>query len=601
MTLAIEDYALIGDCFSAALVGRDGSVDWLCLPRFDSPSVFGALLGDEENGRWQLAPAEASASDGHGVTAERRYDGAGFTLVTTWTTPSGVVEVTDVMPVGDRRVDVVRRVRGVTGTVELEQELRLRFDYGATVPWVSQHRDATPPEIVAIAGPNAAVLRGPALRGSDHKHTGRFTVSAGETVDVVLTWFPSHHELPPPLDVEAALDATRRWWSGWLDGCTHPDDGPYHEAVLRSMLVLRVLTLETTGGIVAAATTSLPEAFGGERNWDYRFVWLRDASLAIDVLARHGFEGEVAKWQQWMLRAIAGDPADVQIMYGLGGERDLPERELTSLPGYQGASPVRIGNAASEQFQADVIGEVMLAFSTARDAGVAETPVSWGLQRALLEHLEKVWRTPDQGIWEIRGEARAFTHSRAMAWAAFDRGVEAVQKHGMRGPAQRWAQVRDDIRADIDAHHVDAATGAFVQFAGAAHVDAALLQLPQVGFCAPDDPRMLATVARIEGELVHHGLVDRYVTETGVDGLPPGENPFLACSLWLAEQYARSGRRDEASALIDRVLGIANDVGLISEEYDPVARRQAGNTPQALSHLALVRAVDALSDAELTR
>jgi len=595
MSLAIEDYALIGDCFTAGLVGRDGSIDWLCLPRFDSPSVFAALLGDEEHGRWLLAPTAAEA------TSTRRYDGAGFTLVTSWSTPGGEVEVTDFMPVGRGRVDVVRRVRGIRGTVELEQELRFRFDYGATVPWVSQHREKDPVELVAVAGPNAVVLRGPALRGHDHRHSGVFTVSAGETVDVVLTWSPSYRPLPEPLDVDAALESTGRWWREWLGRGGHDHDHQYQDAVLRSLLVLRALTHESTGGIAAAATTSLPEQFGGARNWDYRFVWLRDAALTIHVLARHGFEEEVDRWRQWMLRAIAGDPADVQIMYGLGGERWLPERELHSLPGYQGAAPVRVGNAASEQFQADVIGEVMLAFSAARDAGLREDPVSWGLQRSLLGHLEKVWSTPDQGIWEIRGEPRAFTHSRAMSWAAFDRGVEAVEKHGLHGPVQRWKQLRDDIRREIEEKHVDRATGAFVQYAGAAHVDAALLQLPQVGFCAPDDPRMLATVARIEKELVHDGFVARYVTESGVDGLPPGECPFTACSLWLAEQYARTGRRDDATSLIDRVLGVANDVGLLSEEYDAKAGRQAGNTPQALSHLALVRAVDALSDAGLTR
>ncbi|WP_022881176.1 glycoside hydrolase family 15 protein [Gryllotalpicola ginsengisoli] len=590
MPLAIEDYALVGDCFSGALVGRDGSIDWLCLPRFDSPSVFSALLGSEENGRWLLAPTSTDAS------SERRYDGAGFTLVTHWTTPTGEVEVIDCMPVGDHRAEFVRRVRGLTGSVELHQELRLRFDYGATVPWMSQNREADPPELVAVAGPNAVIVRGPALTGSDRRHSGVFTVAAGETVDISLVWYPSHREPPPAVDVDAQLERTRDWWREWLGHYRNPVESRFEPIVQRSLLVLRALTHEHTGGITAAATTSLPEQFGGPRNWDYRFVWLRDASLTIDVLTRHGFEDEVERWRQWLLRAVAGDPADVQIMYGLGGERYLPERELPHLPGYQGARPVRVGNAASEQFQADVIGEVLLALDSARQAGTEESEVSWGLQRALLAHLEKVWDRPDEGIWEIRGTPREFTHSRAMCWAAFDRGVRAVERYGLKGPAQRWRELRDRIRAEIDARHVDPSDGAFVQYAGASHVDAALLQLPQIGFCEPDDPRMLATVARIERELLHDGLVHRYVTETGVDGLPPGENPFLACSFWLAEQYARSGRRDDAERMLDRLVALANDVGMLSEEYAPAERRQAGNTPQALSHLALVRAVNALAD-----
>ncbi|PJJ55266.1 glycoside hydrolase family 15 protein [Compostimonas suwonensis] len=589
MALTIEDYALISDCHTAALVGADGSVDWLCLPRYDSSSIFAALLGDESHGRWLLAPADPSA------VATRGYRGDTFVLSTRWATDDGEVEVVDFMPHGDGRADLVRRVRGIRGTVVMHEALTLRFGYATAVPWVRQVAEPGGSSLVAIAGPDAVVLRGPELSPDDHRHTADFEVREGETIDLVLTWFRSHRSVPAPIEADRVQAHTERWWQDWARNCSH--DGPYHDEVIRSLLVLRALTHEKTGGIVAAATTSLPETFGGNRNWDYRYVWLRDAALTLEVLLGHGFEREANDWRAWLLRAIAGDPGDVQIMYGLSGERYLAERELPSLPGYQGASPVRIGNGAFQQFQGDVIGEVMVALHTARQTGVEESQFSWPLQRALMGQLEATWMLPDHGIWEIRGDVQHFTHSRAMIWAALDRAVRAVTEHGFEGPVERWAQLRDQVRDEIESQGVDPVRGCYVQHYGTTEVDASLLQLAQVGYCAPDDPRMLATVAAIEQDLLQDGLVMRYRTESGVDGLPPGENPFLACSFWMVEQYARSGRVDDATALMDRLVGFANDVGLLSEEYDVGNDRQAGNTPQALSHLALVRAADAIAEA----
>ncbi|MCT9821528.1 glycoside hydrolase family 15 protein [Microbacterium sp. W1N] len=590
----IQDYALLSDCRTAALVSRSGSIDWLCVPRFDSPSVFGALLGTEEQGSWQLRPTDAAA------TATRAYDRDTFTLVTRWTTATGVAEVHDLLPVTERhpaaeaRVDLVRRVVGVSGTVTFTHRLRMRFDYARAVPWVRQHRGGAARELIAIAGPDALVLRGVALDPVDHAHAGEVTVAAGETSDAVLTWYPSHHEPPAPLDVDHAAGHTARWWQRWADRIQTRE---VHRAeVVRSLLVLRALTHRDTGGIVAAATTSLPEQFGGSRNWDYRFVWLRDAALTLQALVAHGFLHVADHWRSWLLRAIAGDPSQMQIVYGVGGERDLFERELTSLPGYRGAAPVRVGNGAAGQYQADVIGEVLVALHAARDAGLKESDFSWPLERALLTHALERIDEPDQGIWEIRGEPRLFTHSRVMMWAAFDRGVRAVRESGLGGPVELWEQVRERLRAEIDAQGVGAG-GHFTQSYGSDEVDAALLLIPRVGFCAPDDPRMLATVAAVERTLIRDGLVHRYRTASGVDGLEGTENPFLACSLWLVEQYAASGRTGDARELLDRVCALANDVGLLSEEYDTQHRRHAGNTPQALSHLALVGAADALQRA----
>ena len=587
MSLAIEDYALISDCHTAALVGRDGSIDWLCLPRYDSPSTFGALLGDENHGRWLLAPSSPDA------TATRVYDGDSFVLITTWTTPTGVVEVTDLMPHGDRRADVLRRVRCVSGHVEMLEELVIRFGYATAVPWVRQSSENGHPMLVAIAGPDALVRRGPRLTAVDTRHQGRFAVREGSHVDISLTWYPSHRQPPQQLDVDERLVATKAWWADWSKSLVH--GGPYGPEVIRSLLVLRALSHEDTGGIVAAATTSLPEAQGGVRNWDYRYVWLRDASLTLQVLISHGFAEEAVNWRDWLLRAIAGDPADIQIMYGLAGERDLPEREITSLPGYQGASPVRIGNGAALQYQADVIGEVMMALHEARLAGAEETEFSWPLQRALMSFVEENWTRPDNGIWEIRGELQHFTHSRVMIWVALDRAVRGVREFGLDGPADRWEKLRDEVRAEIEENGWDAERGTYTQYYGSTEVDASLLLLPQTGFCTPTDARMLGTVKAIESDLLNDGLVMRYRTESDVDGLPAGEHPFLACSFWLAEQWAGTGRLADAVTLMDRLVSFTNDVGLLSEEYDPAAGRQMGNTPQALSHLALVRAADAIA------
>lgn len=594
MPLAIEDYALIGDCHTAALVGTDGSIDWLCLPRFDSASTFAALLGDDDHGHWRLRPVGADRC------TDRHYDGDSFTLVTRWVTESGEVEVVDLMPMGGRRADLIRRVRGVRGTVRLENVLRIRFDYADAIPWVRQSRSEGGTgegehALIAVAGPDSVVVRGPRLTADDFAHRAEFEVAEGETVDLVLTWFPAHRPPPPMPDVDACLTETHAWWTDWARNLD--EDGPYAAAVRRSVLVLRALTHEDTAGIVAAPTTSLPESFGGDRNWDYRYVWLRDASLTLQALMLHGFTVEAEEWRNWLLRAIAGDPADVQIMYGLGGERRLPEWEVSTLPGYRGSAPVRVGNGAYTQFQGDVFGEIMLALEQARLLGVGEDRVSWPLQIALLGHIEANLERDDHGLWEIRGVPRRFTQSRAMIWAAFDCGIRAVRDHGLTGPVDRWERIRDDLGREIEQHGFNAELGSYVQYYGGTEVDASLLTLAQIGYLDAGDPRMLGTVEVIERDLMRDGLLLRYRVESGVDGLQGDEHPFLACSFWLVQQYALSGRLADAHRLMERLVGFANDVGLLSEEYDTENHRHVGNTPQAFSHLALVRAADAISRA----
>ena len=580
----IEDYAVLGDLGTAALVGIDGSIDWLCLPRFDSPACFAALLGTPEHGRWLLAP------EGE-YTVTRRYLEDSFVLETTYTTEEGVVQVVDAMPVGDGRADVVRQVSGLRGSVRMRHEWVVRLDYGKVRPWVHRIVDEHGhPALNAVAGPDMLVLRGSRLpNAADGRHQDVFDVGRGEQLAWSTTWFPSWRPVPHPLDVADRLASTAQSWRTWAAMAGH--EGAYHEPFVRSLLVLRVLTHAETGGIVAAVTTSLPEEFGGSRNWDYRFCWLRDAALTLQALVAAGFRDEAQAWQRWLLRAVAGDPQDLQIMYAVDGSRHLPERELAHLPGYEGSLPVRVGNGAVGQRQTDVLGEVMIALEIAREAGLDGDGMAWSLQRTLVDELAEHWDQPDNGIWEVRGERRHFTHSRVMVWAAFDRAVRAVERHGLPGPIERWRRLRDDVHAEVLARGFDDGLGSFVQYFGAQHTDAALLVIPMCGFLPYDDPRVVGTVAAIERELMHDGLLLRYRTEGGVDGLPPGEHPFLACSFWLAHVYAESGRLDEAATLLDRLVALGGPLGLLAEEYDPVGRRMAGNFPQALSHLALVSAV----------
>jgi GH15 family glucan-1,4-alpha-glucosidase len=593
MAAPIEDYALLSNLHTGPLVSRRGSVDWLCFPRFDSPSVFAALLGSEEHGRWLLAPSPPEA-----VVIDRRYADSTFVLQTTWQTDSGRILVTEFMPVGDSHSRLVRRVTGLSGTVLMRQEMRIRPQYATVLPWVSRVREsaAVPGAeiLLAMSGPDALALRGEHLPLAEgHRHAGEFAVAQGQTVDFELTWFPSHQDVPPAIDVDTALEVAVDYWTTWASNCR--DDGKYGAAVKRSLLVLRALTHYETGGIVAAPTTSLPEDFGGPRNWDYRYCWLRDASLTLEAMLTHGYESEALKWRNWLLRALAGDPEDLQIMYGVAGERDLTEKELPHLPGYQNARPVRIGNAAVSQYQADVVGEVMVALERLRLAGGKEDHFSWALQRALLGSVENHLEDKDFGLWEMRGDAQYFTHSRVMMWAAFDSGVRAVRDHGLPGPLQHWERLRERISAEIMDLGFNRDLNSFTQTYGGQQTDAALLALPQVGFLAYDDERMVGTVAQLEMELLTaEGLLLRYRTETGVDGLEPGEHPFLACSFWLVEQYARSGRRADAENLMDMLLGLSNDLGLLSEEYSMREKRMAGNFPQAFSHLTLVRAADAM-------
>jgi carbohydrate kinase (thermoresistant glucokinase family) len=579
LPLDIEDYALIGDCTTAALVGRNGSIDWLCWPRFDSNACFAALLGTSEHGRWRICPADPAPR------VSRAYHEGTMVLETVFDTADGRVALIDFMPIGQAHSSVIRLVKGQRGKVAMRFHLTLRFDYGTTVPWVTQLEDGS--GLSAIAGPSRVVLRTPVpLYGRNFATVAEFDVAEGECVPFVLMHGPSHLPAPAATHWSAALRETETFWRGWSARCSHT--GPSKEAVQRSLLTLKVLTYAETGGIVAAPTTSLPEQLGGQRNWDYRYCWLRDATLTLMALMSAGYREEAQAWRAWLQRSVAGSPQQLQIMYGLSGERQLTEWEVPWLPGYQGATPVRIGNAASLQLQLDVYGELMDAIYQARKDVLAPVDSAWAQQQTMIEHLEQIWEQPDDGIWEVRGGRRHFTYSKIMAWVALDRTVRDAERFKLQAPLERWRQVRDRMHMTICELGFDTSRNTFTQSFGSSELDASLLRIPLVGFLPPDDPRLRGTVAAIEQELMVDGLVRRYRTKADVDGLPPGEGVFLPCSFWLADNYTLQNRDAEASALFERLLSLRNDVGLLAEEYDPHARRQVGNFPQAFSHLALV-------------
>jgi GH15 family glucan-1,4-alpha-glucosidase len=582
----IEDYAIVGDMQSAALVGTDGSVDWLCLPRFDSEACFAAMLGTPDNGHWRIAPADQS---GRPAAAMRHYAGDTLILETEWRTATGAVRVTDFMPPrgGDPPV-LIRIVTGLSGSVEMDVTLKVRFGYGAVLPWVHRVEGG----IRAIGGPDSLWLRTPVdLHGRDLAHTGRFQVDAGQAVPFLLSYVPSHHDAPPRLDAMAALDQTRKFWDDWVSRCTYT--GSYRDAVIRSLITLKALTYQPTGGIVAAATTSLPEDIGGVRNWDYRFCWLRDATITLEALLRTGYTDEARAWRMWLGRAIAGDPQDIQIMYGVAGERRLAEWQADWLPGYEGSAPVRIGNAAAGQLQLDVYGEVIDALELSCKSGLHDDRHTWALQRSLLGFLEQHWAEPDDGLWEVRGPRRHFVHSKVMAWVAFDRAAGYAEATGEADLAARWRRVRDVIKLEVCEKGYNSARGAFTQYYGSDELDASVLLISDVGFLPPDDPRVVSTMKVLQRDLTPGGLLRRYELPAGgtsaVDGLAGSEGAFLACSFWLANALELSGRHEEAVELFERLLALRNDVGLLSEEYDPRYGRLVGNMPQAFSHVPLVQ------------
>jgi len=582
--LPIEDYALIGDCHTAALVGRDGSIDWLCLPRFDSSACFAALLGEPGHGRWLIAPAA------EGSRIQRRYRADTLILETEFESDGGAVRIIDYMVLSNERRDIVRIVEGLRGRVAMRMELVVRFDYGSIVPWVRQLDGV----LLATAGPNTLELRTDVpTRGENMKTVAEFDVAAGQRTSFVLNYHLSHEAAPPALDPEQALREAELRWQKWSDRCEY--QGRWRDAVMRSLITLKALTYYPTGGIIAAPTTSLPEQPGGVRNWDYRYCWLRDATFTLNALLAAGYHDEAAAWRDWLLRAVAGSAADLQVLYSVTGERRIDEYEVAWLPGYGGAAPVRVGNAASTQFQLDIYGEVMDTLYQARCAGVDPEPHAWEIVTTLLEFLEGNWQRPDEGIWEIRGPRQHFTHSKVMAWVAFDRAVKGVERFSVKGPVERWRTVRDAIHAQICADGFDAQRNTFVQHYGSTQLDASLLLIPLVGFLPPEDPRVRGTVEAIERDLVADGLVLRYSSASNVDGLPPGEGVFLPCSFWLAQNLALIGRQQDAEALFERLLALRNDLGLLSEEYDPRARRMLGNFPQALTHMALINTACVLS------
>jgi len=588
----IEDYALIGDLQTAALVSREGSIDWCCFPRFDSGACFAALLGDTDHGRWLLAPVTPVRR------SSRRYRTDTLILESIYETDVGTVRAIDFMPPRGEAPDIVRIVEGLDGSVPMRSELVIRFDFGEVVPWVRRLDHAR----IATAGPDALCFRTPVeVRGKDMRSVSEFTLAQGDRIPFVLTWFPSHEELPDEIDPEQALSDTEEYWLDWAGRCNH--GGDYHEEIHQSLLVLKALTYAPTGGIAAAPTTSLPERLGGVRNWDYRYCWLRDATLTLLAMLNAGYREEAEAWRQWLLRAVAGDPADLQIMYGLAGERRLDERELDWLPGYEQSMPVRIGNAASAQLQLDVYGDVLEATYQTRVHGAPPDDHAWSLVSKLLEWLEDGWRQEDAGIWEVRGPTRHFTHSKVMAWVAFDRAVRFHEEFGWQGPVERWRALRDEIRAEVLANAWNDEKQAFTQSFGSDELDASVLLMPLVGFLPATDEQLVSTVAAIRRELTVDGLVLRYRPhEDGrVDGLPPGEGVFLPCSFWLADVLTLQGKVDEGRELFERLLDLRNDVGLLSEEYDPVAGRQLGNFPQAFTHLALVNTAIVLGEGRSLR
>jgi GH15 family glucan-1,4-alpha-glucosidase len=580
----IEHYALIGDCHTAALVGSNGSIDWLCFPRFDSGACFAALLGGTEHGRWLLAPSAKIKS------TRRRYVDDSLVLETEFQTARGRVRVIDFMPISDERWDVVRIVEGISGTVAMRMELIVRFDYGSIVPWARRVNDL----LVLTAGPDTLELAASVkVEGRNMKTVAQFSLHPGQRESFVLNYRPSHFATRPQIDPSKALKHTTSYWHRWSKRCRYR--GRWRAAVLRSLITLKTLTYKPTGGLVAAPTTSLPEQLGGVRNWDYRYCWLRDATFTLNALLLAGYNEEAAAWREWLLRAVAGSPKDLQIVYGVTGTRRLDEIELPWLPGYKGAKPVRIGNAASTQFQLDVYGEVMDSLHLARAADLDPHPEAWNVQLAMLEFLESHWGDPDEGLWEVRGPRKHFTHSKIMAWVAFDRAIKDADKEGLEAPVARWRRVRNRIHAQVCRQGFDRANNTFVQSYESKFLDASLLLIPQVGFLAANDARVLGTIAAVERHLLVDGLVRRYSTATRVDALPAGEGTFLACSFWLADCYVLTGRRDEAEALFERLLRLGNDLGLFAEEYDPRAKRMLGNFPQALTHMSLVNTARLLS------
>lgn len=584
MARRIEDYALLSDCQTAALVAIDGSIDWLCFPRFDSQACFAALLGTPEHGRWRIHPkAEATKTT-------RRYLGDTVVLETVFETAEGEIAVIDFMPVRDEAPDIVRIVEGRRGEVEVRSELVIRFDYGSIVPWVERSGDG----IVAVAGPNALHLHTRAeTHGENLTTVSKFTVRPGDRVPFVLTWFRSYDKDPVVGDPEEQLKGTLEWWQSWSNRCTY--DGIRKDLVLRSLITLKALTYMPSGGIAAAATTSLPEQIGGVRNWDYRYCWLRDATLTLLSLLNAGYVDEASAWREWLLRAVAGDPSKLQIMYGVGGERRLDEFEVPWLPGYENSSPVRIGNAASNQFQLDVYGEVCDALHLARVHGLKAAPAGWALEQALIDFVEKIWEQPDEGIWEVRGPRQQFTHSKVMAWVAVDRAIRSAESFNLDAPLKRWRSLRKAIHERVCKEGFDTSLNSFVQAFGDKQLDASLLVIPLVGFLPGNDPRVIGTVRAVEQHLLHDGFVLRYDSTKTKDGLPAGEGAFLACSFWLADNYAVIGEHDKAMDLFNRLAALTNDVGLLSEEYDPVHKRLIGNFPQAFSHIGLIDAAMNLS------